>query len=699
MARNKVNSLRFRCSLVGGLLCGCLSFNACVAEPADLAQPPQAAGSEKPENDPQQPDAPAKAAPSKAASQKKGGDPKRQTSEKKDKNRLAGETSPYLLLHAHNPVDWYPWGPEALAKAKKENKLIFLSIGYSSCHWCHVMERESFMDEEIAAYLNENYVCIKVDREERPDIDSIYMTSLHVFNRLSGSGRGGGWPLSMFLTPAAEPFFGGTYFPARDGDRGFATGFLTIIKGIQKVWKANPDRVEQDAKTLTRFVKTELSGTRADALAKLDEELLDGVMESLQDQYDERYGGFGFDPTSDLRPKFPEPSNLMFLLDRVRRTGDDEAKAMLVNTLEKMAMGGIHDHLGGGFHRYSVDRFWRIPHFEKMLYDNGQLASVYAEAYALTGNEWFREITEHLLAFVRRELVAPEGGFYSALDAESEGEEGKFHRWTREEVQVALTEEEFSLFASVYGFGGEPNFEDEFYVPQLSVSLPTRAEQQGETLAELQKQLQPIREKLLTVRNKRQRPLTDTKILTAWNGLMIRGFADAGRLLENESYVATAARAAEFVLKNLQRPDGRLYRTYGDGEAKLNAYLDDYAFLADGLIALFKATGDEKWLQLAEKLTAKQLELFWDENRGGFYFTSDDHETLLARMKNLVDSALPAGNSVAAANLVFLADALEKEEYLEKAEGTVRAGLSLLQNSPAAVPRLAVAAARLLHDK
>lgn len=614
----------------------------------------------------------------------------------KPTNRLAKETSPYLLLHAHNPVDWYPWGDEAFAKAKAEGKAIFLSVGYSSCHWCHVMERESFVDEEIAAYMNEHFVCIKVDREERPDVDSIYMTSVQIYNQVTGNGRGGGWPMSVFMTPDAKPFFGGTYFPARDGDRGADTGFFTLLKRVQEFWSTQREAIERDAESITQLVKQELDRPRTSADSTIDPTILDQALQSLADQYDPEYGGFGFTPTNPNRPKFPEPPNLDFLIHRLQSGKLSEADTatatkLLVGTLERMEMGGIRDHLGGGFHRYSVDRFWRIPHFEKMLYDNGQLTSVYAEAYALTGRENFKRVVDEMLAFVGREMTDERGAFVSALDAESEDEEGKFYRWEKAEVEKLLVPAEFKLFAQVYGLNAEPNFDGAYYAPQLSKTPQELAEQTGMSATDLEQALTPIRKQLLAARDQRPRPLTDTKILTSWNGLMIRGFADAGRILRNESYLTAASRAAEFVLAELRTEDGRLERTYGQGKSALNAYLDDYAFLTDGLIALHRATGDEKWLQAAADLTAKQMELFWDEKNGGFYFTSGDHETLLARGRDPVDGVEPAGNSVAASNLVYLGTTLDKPEYLERAKQTVDSAAGLLQQAPGAAPRLCVA--------
>jgi len=636
------------------------------------------------------------------------GDPKPGESKPGDKhgvaNRLAQETSPYLLLHAYNPVQWYPWGPEALEKAKKEGKVIFLSVGYSSCHWCHVMERESFMDEGIAALLNKHYVCIKVDREERPDIDSIYMTALQIYNQINGSQRSGGWPMSMFMTPAAKPFFGGTYFPARDGDRGAPMGFLTLLQRVNQFWQDKPKDLERDADRLTELVKTELDGRRPAPLSELDETVLDRAIGALEERYDPSFGGFGYNEANPQQPKFPEPSNLVFLVNRLKAQdvspADKQlARKLLVGTLERMAMGGIRDHLGGGFHRYSVDRFWQIPHYEKMLYDNGQLASVYSEAYALTGREDFRHVVDEMLQFVLREMTDEQGGFYSALDAESEDEEGKYYRWERSEVQRILTKEEYELFAPMYGVDKHPNFDGEYYALQFTKPLSALADDQKITTAELETRLAPLRRKLLDHRSQRERPLTDTKVLTSWNGLMIRGFADAGRVLENPAYIAAAERAASFALDQLRSDDGRLLRTYGQGQAKLNAYLDDYAFLVDGLLALYRATENKKWLQAADKLTTRQIELYWDEANGGFFFTSGDHETLIARGRDSVDGAEPSGNSVAVDNLIFLAGELDRPDYLDKASRTIGSISGLLLRAPSAAPRMLVAVANWFEAK
>lgn len=613
---------------------------------------------------------------------------------KRPANRLAKETSPYLLLHAHNPVEWFPWGEEALAKAKAEKKLIFLSIGYSSCYWCHVMERESFMDQEIADYLNKHYVCIKVDREERPDIDEIFMAALQLL------GRRGGWPLSMFLTPEGKPFFGGTYFPPRDkelppaegeedtGAKRMVTGFLTLVKLVESRWEEAPEELTRVGGEVAAAVKRTLARRSLAGAEPPDKKLGDVVLAELAAQYDKQYGGFSFSEAEPQRPKFPEPPNLQFLIDRVERSDDEKARTMLVGTLEHMAAGGIRDHVGGGFHRYSTDRYWRIPHFEKMLYDNAQLTSVYAEAYRITGRDDFKQVVEEILAFVDREMSDPAGGFYAALDAETDAREGAFYVWTKEELEDSLDADAFDLLADAYGVSAGPNFE-EHSVLLLPRPLADAAKKHKLTPAELSQRLAPIREKLLAVREKRKRPLTDTKVLAGWNGLMIRGLADAGRLLKKQEYVDRAARAAEFVLKRMRTSDGRLLHTYGAGQAKLNAYLDDYAFFVDGLIALHQATNDVRWLQAAEELTEKEIELFWDETEGGFYFTSSDHEELLARSKDPVDSVTPSGNAVSASNLVYLAQALSKSDYLDRARRTVEAFAGFIAQNPGAMPRMA----------
>ena len=609
-------------------------------------------------------------------------------------NALSKETSPYLLMHAHNPVNWYAWNDETLALAKTSGKPIFLSIGYSSCHWCHVMERESFLDQEIADFLNENFICIKVDREERPDVDEIYMNALQVIR----SG-GGGWPLSMFMTPEAKPFFGGTYWPARDGDRGASMGFLTIIQKVMDAYQNNRDAIIQDSELVSERTRELLAGLEPTAGLPIQAAWPANTIEKLSASFDNRYGGFGYNALNPNRPKFPEPSNLFFLIDYLQQNPDtteesrDQASKLLVKTCEGMLKGGIYDHLGGGFHRYSVDRFWHIPHFEKMLYDNGQLATVYAETYQLTGQEEFRNVANGILAFVSRELAAPGGGFYASLDAESEGIEGKFYRWDLKEVEAALTSQEYELFSKLYRLDEPPNFEDEFYTPQLKLMLSEHATARESTLGELESQLIPIRKKLFDIRAKRQRPLLDTKILAAWNGLMIRGYADAGRIFKNSDHIKKAEDAANFILEKMVSDDGRLYRTYTDGQARLNAYLIDYACVIDGLISIHRATGNPKWIDAANQLQKTQDNLFWDE-KGGYFYTSKDHEQLIARSKRASDGAMPGGNSVSAANLHYLGTNLKQDTYLERSEQTVLAASAILTRAPHAVPRMVITASK-----
>jgi len=606
----------------------------------------------------------------------------------KHTNALAQESSPYLLMHAHNPVNWYPWNEASLKKARDEGKAIFLSVGYSSCHWCHVMERESFLDEEIATFLNENFICIKVDREERPDVDQIYMESLNVYNQLARTGRGGGWPLSMFLTSDAKPFFGGTYFPARDGDRGPGVGFLTLVQKIKKSWEEDRESVLKTADQLTQYTRKQLEGL-APKGKQIKGSWVKRAVKQLEKSYDSEWGGFGFVASNPNRPKFPEPSNLLFLQQWMSQQPEGEAKTKVKNmvdqTLTKMAIGGMYDHLGGGFHRYSVDRFWAIPHFEKMLYDNGQLASVYAGAYSFDPRPDYKRTVDRMLEFVEREMTSPEGGFYSALDAESEGVEGKFYRWEKEEVETILGEEAFPLFAESYRLNEAPNFESEYYAPQLKAVLD----------AETDAKLAAARKKLFEVRSKRPRPLLDNKILTGWNGMMIRGFADAGRVFENDHYVNVAAKAADFALEKLVNEEGRLWRTHTNGESKLNAYLQDYACLIDGILALHHATGDKKWIDAAAKLQKKQDDLFWDEKNGGYFYTSKDHEALIIRTKRAADGAQPSGASVSANNLIYMADVTKDESYRERALKTVLSASGLMSEYPTIAPRMLNAALKL----
>lgn len=630
--------------------------------------------------------------------QSQDGSPEQTTATEKHEhtNRLAQESSPYLLQHAHNPVDWYPWGDEAFAKAKREGKLVFLSVGYAACHWCHVMERESFMDPEIAAVMNEKFVCVKVDREERPDVDQIYMTAVQL---VSGNG---GWPMSVFLLPDGRPFWGGTYFPPRDGDRGASTGFLTVLTEINRVWQSQRDMVTRQADTLTTAIKgSQTPKAEAEQGDVLSPDLISATIDALFEQYDPVHGGFGVAPG---RPKFPEASNLVFLLDRSRRASVGEekqlsAQRMLIKTLDGMISGAMYDHLGGGFHRYSVDQRWQIPHFEKMLYDNGQLASVYAEAFADTQREEYRAVVEGTCDFVIRELRAPGGAFYSALDADSEGEEGKFYRWTAEELAELQDEEGFELAAKVFNLSGRPNFEGEFFAPDPRQTLTAAAEEQGVTFDTLVEQLQPIRQKMFEIRSQRPRPITDVKVLTAWNGLMISGLADAGRILERQDYIDAAIEAAEFLLDHLREDNGRLLRSYAAGQAKLNGYVDDYAFLAGGLIALHRATGEERWLNEARNITDQQIERFWDEEAGGFYFTSDDHPSLIVRVKDPADGAIPSGNSVSLENLRYLAEQTGEESYRERHTETLVSLVPLLRRAPAAAPRAVAEMAEHFEEK
>ncbi len=606
-------------------------------------------------------------------------------------NRLAGETSPYLLMHAGNPVDWYPWGPEAFARAKAENKPVFLSVGYSSCYWCHVMERESFQNPAIAAILNAKFVCIKVDREERPDVDQVYMAALQVFGR-------GGWPMSIFLTPDGRPFFGGTYFPpaARDG----MEGFPSLLNRVADAWRDQREAIDHDADRLATVVRRTLAGASAGRPAPLSRTIAAAGQDALTEQFDPEYGGFGFNPENARRPKFPEPANLVFLLDRHRRnperTGKDQAQpsalGMVVTTLDRMARGGIRDQIGGGYHRYATSRYWIVPHFEKMLYDNALLASAHLQAFELTADPRWRAEAEATFAFVARTLTDPDGGFYSSLDAETGGEEGRYYVWTRDEVKRALGEgHDQDAFLQVYGLKRDPNFEDGRYV---LLEPRTRAEQAPTlnlTPEGLEGRLAPLRGRLLAVRERRPAPNRDDKVLTSWNGLMIAAHADGYRVLKDPRYREAAEKAADFLLAKLRTADGRLLRTYRNGRSKLPAYLEDYAFLAHGLLRLHAATGEANRLAQARSLTDRMIEDFSDDKEGGFFYTADDHESLIARTKDATDGALPSGNSVAVRNLIALAAATHDARYLDTAGKALSAFSARLAQSPANSPLMLVA--------
>ena len=617
------------------------------------------------------------------------------TGRRQPANRLAHETSPYLLLHAQNPVDWFPWGPEALEKARTEGKLIFLSIGYSSCHWCHVMEHRVFSNPEIAKLMNEHFVNIKVDREERPDIDDVYMTALTVYQQAIGSRQGGGWPLSMFLTPDARPLAGGTYYPP--ADEGGRMGFPTLIKNVVDAWRDRRKDMESNADLLTRAVKLSMS-TRAPTEPSMpDRELVTSLAKNFAASFDAEQGGFGFNPAAPDRPKFPVPAKLALLQYEAKRSGDEQAAKMLYFTLDRMALGGIHDHLGGGFHRYSTDRFWRVPHFEKMLYDNAQLADAYADAFRQTNNAWYRTVAEGAIDFVLRDLTDAGGAFYAALDADSEGDEGKCYLWTRAELAAVLPGDALRLFETVYGLAGPPDI-DGAYVLKLSRSLPDLAVELKLQPSQLERRLTEMRGKLLAARRKRPQPMRDNKVLTSWNGLMIRALAHAGAIFERPDYLQAAEKAADFVLSEMRDSQGRLLHSWCANQARLNAYLDDYAFLVEGLLALHLATREEKWVNAARRLNDAQMELFWDDAQKGCFFTAHDHEPLLARTKSPYDAVLPSGNSVAVRNLLRLASLSRQPAYRDRAREILELFTPLMESSPGGMTNMALALGEYLDD-
>jgi uncharacterized protein YyaL (SSP411 family) len=604
-------------------------------------------------------------------------------------NRLAKESSPYLLQHAYNPVDWYPWGPEAFERARKEKKLVFLSIGYSSCHWCHVMERESFSNAEIAKLLNDHFVCIKVDREERPDVDDVYMTALNV------AGESGGWPLTMFLTWDGKPIFGGTYFPPDDRVVGGETypGFKTILKKVIELDKTERDGLFKQADRMADATADALErNARAVPILTLNRELVTDATRSFA--IDPEYGGIG-DPSRTFKhAKFPRVACWLFLVQQSRKPGNEASAKALSNTLHKMAEGGIYDQLGGGFHRYSTERTWTVPHFEKMLYDNAQLAELYAEAFRGEPDPLYRRTVAGTLGFVSRELTSPDGVFFSALDADSNGKEGEFYVWTADEIkQVLGNESDASFVRTVYGMTA-PNFEEKFHVLRLAKPTAELAKDMKITEAELLARLEPLKAKLFAHRAKRERPFLDTKVITAWNGQMIAGYAKAGEVFQDKAYVAAAGRAAEFLLKTMRTTDGRLLRIYAavPGEkpvAKGNAFLDDYAYLIHGLLCLHDATGEKRWLDAAKSLTDLAIEWHADKARGGFYYTAHDHEKLFARAKESYDGAQPSANGVMARNLLRLWQKTGDVAYRDFCVKTVRLFSGVLKTSPAAVPGIA----------
>ena len=610
----------------------------------------------------------------------------------KHSNRLAKETSPYLLMHSHNPTDWYPWGPEAFEKARKEKKLVFLSIGYSSCYWCHVMERESFNNEAVAKLLNESFVCIKVDREERPDIDNIYMTALQA------QGKGGGWPLSMFLMPDGRPIIGGTYWPPDDVKEKDETypGFKTILKVVADAYKEKPESIEKQSDDLASRTKFALAnaGVPGAAIVKLDRALLEEVLDALREDFDSQYGGFGSAARKFKGPKFPLPCRLEFVLHQGVRNKDDKLIGMVKKTLDEMAAGGIYDQIGGGFHRYSTERTWTVPHFEKMLYDNAQLVELYSRAFKVTGDANYRRVVEETLTYIGREMTSPEGAFYSSQDAETHHEEGRFYVWTPEELAAAIPDNLDRIFIQGYYRAKEPNFEFKYHILRRHTAIDAFLKEIGMTEAELRKKLDPLRKQLFDARSKRDRPFLNKIALTAWSGEMIAGYAEAGQSLNEPRYTQTAVKAAELVLKHQKTKDGRLLRSYGAApgqtpKAAVNGYLEDYACLAHGLLNLHDATKDKKWLEEARGLTDTMIQFHGDDKAGGYYFTASDHEKLFARSKDQYDGAQPSGNSLAARNLVRLWTATGDEKYRKEAERTFKTFAGTMKSQGSALVTMA----------
>ncbi|MCC7563718.1 MAG: thioredoxin domain-containing protein [Methanobacterium sp.] len=595
------------------------------------------------------------------------------TSGERFQNHLKNEKSPYLLQHADNPVDWYPWGDEAFEKAKKENKPIFLSIGYSTCHWCHVMARESFQDPEIGQLMNQVFVSVKVDREERPDIDSVYMTACQM---ITGTG---GWPLTIIMTPDLKPFFAGTYFPKESGGRG--AGLRDLILNINDLWNDQKHELLESAEELTLSLQ-QLSKFKSGQ--ELEDNILESAYKSLSNNFDYEYGGFG-----DYQ-KFPTPHHLLFLLRHWKRKDDVNALTMVEKTLDAMVQGGIYDHVGFGFHRYSVDQQWILPHFEKMLYDQALLVIVYTEAYQATGKKRYMEAAQEVLEYLLRDMRSSEGGFYSAEDADSEGEEGKYYLWTADEIIKILGQEDGELFNQIYNVSADGNFKEESTGHQTGKNVLYQSKSWEELSSELQKtpeelwwKMESAREKLFKARQKRIRPHKDDKILTDWNGLIIAALATAGRVYKRKDYVLAARETLNFILNNLKINDQLMHR-WREGEAAVNANLDDYAYLVWGLLELYQTTFLPEYLQMAQEYNKKLMDHFWDPEQGGYYFTADFIPQVLVRQKEAYDTALPSGNSVQMLNLERLYLLTGNDEYRNTSIAMEKYFSAIIKRSPPA---------------
>lgn len=594
-------------------------------------------------------------------------------------NRLINEKSPYLLQHAANPVDWYPWGEEAFEKARKEDKPIFLSIGYSTCHWCHVMENESFQDSDLAALMNDTFVSIKVDREERPDIDNIYMT---VCQMITGSG---GWPLTIIMTPDKKPFYVGTYIP-RESRFGLI-GLSELVPRIKEIWQTRRDEIAKTADQIAEALARTASSSSPDS--DLGEPVLKAAFEQYEHNFDHRFGGFG------SAPKFPAPHNFLFLLRYRKRASEDAALKMTEKTLSAMRQGGIYDHLGYGFHRYSTDVQWLVPHFEKMLYDQALMAMACIETYQATGKEEFKDTAREVFTYVLRDMTDTSGGFYSAEDADSEGVEGKFYIWSADEIRGALEPDDAQLAIKIFNVNEDGNFDDPVRegktgrnILHLTKPLPETASELGIPYDELIARLERIRTGLFEARNLRFHPRKDDKILTDWNGLMIAALALGGQVFDEALYVDAARKAIAFIMANMRGPDGRLYHRYREREAAKQGTIDDYAFLIWGLLNLYEATFDIRYLRDALELNGDMLDHFWDKRDGGFFFTADDAEKLPVRQKEVFDAAIPSGNSVAALNLFRLARITGEIDYEARAERTITISADRVRQAPQAFTML-----------